>query len=211
MKRFFTFGMLTLGLSLGAGFGASSSAQAGALDALREFTTTARSGRANFTQVVVAPSGERKRPQTGIFEFQRPNRFRFTYAKPFEQLIVADGQRLWLFDVDLNQVTVRKQADALAATPAALLAGGDLSRDFDLAEAPSRDGLDWVAATPKRRDGAIQSVRVGFRGRDLAALEIADGLGQRSVLSFTAVQTNPALPPETFRFTPPKGADVIEQ
>jgi outer membrane lipoprotein carrier protein len=186
-------------------------AQAGALEALREFTSTARSGKASFTQVVTSPSGEKKRPQAGTFEFQRPNRFRFSYAKPFEQLIVADGQRLWLFDVDLNQVTVRRQADALAATPAALLAGGDLSRDFDLTEAPPREGLDWVLATPKRRDGAIQSVRIGFRGRELAALEIADGLGQRSLLTFSGVQLNAALPAELFRFVPPRGADVVEQ
>lgn len=207
MKRW----MIRVGLAVAWCLGVWPAAHAGALEALREFTGTVRSGKASFSQVVTTPSGERRRPQSGTFEFQRPNRFRFTYAKPFEQVIVADGQRLWLFDVDLNQVTVRRQADALAATPAALLAGADLSRDFELTEAPAREGLEWVLATPKRRDGAIQSVRIGFKGRELAALEIADGLGQRSMLTFGAIQTNLPLGPEVFRFAPPKGADVIEQ
>lgn len=198
-------------ITLLAGLCLSGAACAGALDAFREFVGSARSGKANFTQVVTSPGGAAKRPQTGTFEFQRPNRFRFAYAKPFEQVIVADGQRLWLYDVDLNQVTVRKQADALAATPAALLAGGDLSREFDLSDAPTRDGLDWLLATPKRRDGPLQSVRVGFRGRELAAIDILDGFGQRSVLTFSNVQTNVPVAPESLRFTPPRGADVIEQ
>ena len=141
----------------------------------------------------------------------RPNRFRFVYAKPFEQHIVADGQKVWLHDVDLNQVTVRPLAQALGATPAALLAGATLDKEFDLKAAPAAEGFEWVLATPKVKDGPIQSLRVGFKGRELAALDIVDAFGQRSALRFSALEQNIKLPEDQFRFTPPKGADVIQQ
>ena len=141
----------------------------------------------------------------------RPNRFRFAYAKPFEQVIVADGQKVWIFNADLNQVTARKFSAALGATPAALLAGGALDKDFDLAAQPAAGGLDWVLATPKAKDGAFQSVRVGFKGKELAAVEIVDSFSQRSLLQFGKFVANPSLPEQTFKFTAPPGADVIEQ
>ena len=138
------------------------------------------------------------------FEFLRPDRFRFVYAKPFEQTIVADGQRLWLHDVDLNQVTVRAQKDALGSTPAALIAsGGDLSSlrsAFDFKALPDKDGLEWVEAVPKARDGQLQRVRVGLRAKQLAVLDIEDGLGQRSELTFKGWQANPGLATGDFRF-----------
>jgi outer membrane lipoprotein carrier protein len=191
--------------------GASALARADALDTLREFARDVKSGRAAFTQTVTAPDGTKKKPSSGSFEFARPNRFRFAYAKPFEQIIVSDGLKLWLYDVDLNQVSVRPAAQALAATPASLLAGGALDKDFELAAAPARDGLDWVLATPRSKDGSIAALRIGFRGKVLAALEIADAFGQRSLLQFSAVEANPKLADEGFRFVPPKGVDVIEQ
>jgi outer membrane lipoprotein carrier protein len=176
------------------------------------------SAQAGFTQVVTSPkrAGETVRaakPPAGRFEFLRPNRFRFEYTKPFPQTIVADGQTLWLYDVDLNQVTARKQQEVLGSTPAALIAAGTdfkaLSAVFDLKAAPAQDGLDWLEARPKAKDGQLQSVRVGFRAGQLAVLEIADSLGQRSVLTFNQWQGNAALKAEQFRFTPPAGADVI--
>jgi outer membrane lipoprotein carrier protein len=132
-------------------------------------------------------------------------------AKPFEQQIVADGQKVWLYDVDLNQVTVRPMTQAIGATPAALLAGGTLDKEFELKALPASDGLEWVQAAPRVKDGPIQSLRVGFKGSVLAALEIVDAFGQRSMLRFTALEQNLKLADETFRFTPPKGADVIQQ
>jgi len=198
-------------------------AWANGLDSLEQFVKTVNSGRADFTQVVTAPAKDgqaaRSKTSTGTFEFSRPNRFRFVYKKPFEQSIVADGQTLWLHDVDLNQVTSRKQSSALGTTPAALIAAAPdlraLQADFTLAAAPDADGLQWVVATPKSKDGQLQSVRVGFRPGEkssgLAALEILDSFGQRSVLNFSKVEVNPNLPADTFRFTPPKGADVIRQ
>ena len=202
-------------------------ARADGLGALELFLKTATSGRAEFTQVVTAPSREgqvaRTRNSSGTFEFQRPGRFRFVYGKPLAQTIVADGQTLWLQDLDLNQVTARSQASALGSTPAALIAAAPdmraLLADYQLANGPEREGLQWVVATPRARDGQVQSVRVGLReveqgGRktaELAALEIVDSFGQRSLLSFSRVQLNVSLPPETFRFKPPAGADVIRQ
>ncbi|MFN0182511.1 MAG: outer membrane lipoprotein chaperone LolA [Aquabacterium sp.] len=191
--------------------GAALPAQADAVDTLREFTRDSRTGSAAFTQVVTSTEGGRRKSSAGRFEFSRPDRFRFDYRKPFEQTIVGDGARLWLHDLDLNQVTVRPLKGALGASPAALLAGASLEREFDLQAQPARDGLNWVQATPKVAEGTVRLLRVGFRGRVLAALEIEDAFGQRSRLDFTDVQVNPRLADDTFRFTPPKGADVIEQ
>ncbi|MBN8493661.1 MAG: outer membrane lipoprotein chaperone LolA [Burkholderiales bacterium] len=191
--------------------GAAVIARADAVDALREFVRDVKSGRADFTQTVSSADGKRQRSSSGSFEFERPNRFRFAYAKPFEQLIVSDGQKVWIHDVDLNQVSVRRLGAALGATPAALLAGAAIDKEFELAAQPSTDGIDWVQATPRQKDGAFQSMRVGFRGKALAAVEILDNFGQRSLLQFSQYAANAALPPQSFRFVPPPGADVIEQ
>ena len=199
------------------------SAYANGLESLEIFVKTVNSGRADFTQVVTAPAKEGQAPRSktssGTFEFSRPSRFKFIYKKPFEQSIVADGQTLWLYDADLNQVTARKQSAVLGSTPAALIAAAPdlraLQADFTLTAAPEKDGLQWVLATPKAKDGQLQSVRVGFRAGEksagLAALEILDSFGQRSVLTFSKVEVNPDLPANTFQFQPPKGADVIRQ
>ena len=194
-----------------AAFAFASAAHADAVDTLRSFVRDVKSGRAQFTQTVTSPDGAKKKTSSGSFEFSRPNRFRFAYAKPFEQTIVGDGEKVWIYDADLNQVSSRKLGQALGATPAALLAGGGLERDFDLSPMPAKDGLDWAEAKPKAKDGAFQSVRVGFQGTTLAALEIVDSFGQRSLLRFSAFAPNVAIPAETFRFTVPAGADVIEQ
>jgi outer membrane lipoprotein carrier protein len=203
------------------------SARADGLESLEIFIRTVASGRADFTQVVTSPAREgrsaRSKTSSGTFEFVRPNRFKFVYRKPFEQTIVADGQTLWLYDVDLNQVTARKQSSALGSTPAALIAAAPdlraLQAEFTLAPAPDSEGLQWVVATPKAKDGQLQTVRVGFRAgekagvksSELAALEILDSFGQRSLLSFNKVEVNPKLPGATFQFKPPQGADVIRQ
>jgi len=181
------------------------------VEALHDFVREARTGRGSFTQTVIPPDGGRRRVSSGSFEFLRPDHFRFSYARPFEQVIVSDGARLWLHDPDLNQVTVRRVADALGSTPMAILSGRAPDRDFELAAEKTAEGLDWVLATPRRKDGTIRSVRIGFRGRDLAAVEIADSFGQRSLLEFRDFRVNVPLTPERFRFTPPPGADVISQ
>ncbi|MBS3910780.1 MAG: outer membrane lipoprotein chaperone LolA [Hydrogenophaga sp.] len=193
-------------------------AQADGLKDLEKFLREVNSAQASFIQVVTSPkrTGEtvaRSKTSSGRFEFLRPNRFRFEYTKPFEQTIVADGQTLWLYDVDLNQVTARKQQEVLGSTPAALIAAGTdlraLSEVFDLKAAPAQDGMEWLEARPRAKDGQLQSVRVGFRQGQLTALEIADSLGQRSVLTFSQWQGNAPLTAERFRFQAPAGADVI--
>jgi outer membrane lipoprotein carrier protein len=200
----------------------SALAQADGVDLLAQFMKQARSGRAQFTQVVTSPSraGQVPRAKTssGSFEFQRPGKFRFDYRKPFAQTLLADGQTLWLHDVELNQVTARKQSQALGSTPAALLtAAADLQAlkaDFQFTPEPDRDGLQWVRATPPLPDGQIRSVLVGLRaaaaGPELAVLDVQDSLGQRSVLTFSAFEINPALPASSFVFKVPAGADVIK-
>ncbi|MBU3740490.1 MAG: outer membrane lipoprotein chaperone LolA [Rhodoferax sp.] len=192
-------------------------ARAGGLESLENFLKATRSGRAEFTQQVSAPARQgqaaRTRNSSGRFEFVRPERFRFSYRKPFEQTLVADGRTLWLHDPDLNQVTARPQAQALGATPAALIATASdlraLQADFVLTEEPAQDGQQWVLATPRQADGAVQRVRIGFRGAELSTLEILDSFGQRSLLSFSQFQANPALDPGLFQFRPPPGADLI--
>lgn len=194
-------------------------AWADGLQSLEAFVRDVKSGRADFTQTVTAPSMEgqpgRVKTSSGTFEFQRPGRFRFDYRKPFAQTIVADGQTLWLHDAELNQVTQRSQAQALGSTPAALIAAAPdlraLRADFKLESAPERDGLQWVKATPLARDGQLQSIEVGFQGNVLASLEILDSFGQRSVLRFGKVEINPALGAAAFAFKAPAGADVLKQ
>ena len=191
------------------------------LQSLENFVKSASSGRADFVQVVSSPARDghtaRSKTSSGSFQFLRPNRFRFDYKKPFPQSIVADGQTLWLYDVDLNQVTARPQSVALGSTPAALIAAAPdlraLQAEFTLATAPDSEGLRWLLATPRARDGQLNAIRLGFRqgdqGTELSVLDIQDNFGQRSVIRFANIEINPRLAEETFRFKPPKGADVI--
>jgi outer membrane lipoprotein carrier protein len=190
------------------------------LQALEQFLRGTQSGSTTFTQTVTSPlrQGEtvaRSKTSSGTFEFSRPDRFRFQYTKPFEQLIVADGQTLWLHDIDLNQVAARKQSEVLGNTPAAIIASTAdlkaLSAVFTLANAPERDGMEWVLATPRNRDAQLQSVQLGFKQGQLAALEMLDSFGQRSVLKFGAIDAGARLSADRFRFTPPAGVDVLRQ
>ena len=197
---------------------AAFAAQAGGLEALENFVRTAKSGRADFTQTVTSPAKDgqvRTKTSTGTFEFQRPNRFRFAYRKPFEQVIVADGKTLWLHDVDLNQVSARSQDKVLGSTPAALIAASpdlnSLRKDFDLQSLPDANGLQWVQATPRTKEGQLHSVKIGFRGNELAALDIVDGFGQRSQINFGNMELNANIPASAFQFKPPVNADLVKQ
>jgi outer membrane lipoprotein carrier protein len=205
--------LATLALSAAALAG-----HAGPLESLEAFIKNAKTGRADFTQVITAPAREgqqaRTKTSSGTFEFQRPSHFRFEYRKPFEQTIVADGQNLWLHDKDLNQVSRRKQSAVLGTTPAALIAASPdlatLKRDFDLQPLPDKDGLQWVQAVPRQKEGQLTNMKVGFRGDQLAALDILDSFGQRSLLTFNNMQVNTSVSADAFRFTPPKGTDVVQ-
>jgi len=196
---------------------------ASGLNSLEEFIKTTKSGRASFSQVVTSPAKDGQAAKTktssGSFEFLRPNRFKFIYKKPFEQSIVADGQTLWLHDVDLNQVTSRKLSQVMSGTPAAVIAAAadikGLEADFTLNSLPEKAGLQWVQATPKTKEGQLQSISVGFRptdkGSELAVLEILDSFGQKSVMTFSQFEVNAPLNAAGFQFKPPAGADVIRQ
>jgi outer membrane lipoprotein carrier protein len=189
----------------------AAAAHADAVDTLRDFVQNVKTGSAAFGQTVVSADGAKKKSSSGQFEFMRPNRFRFGYSKPFEQVIVADGDKVWIYDKDLNQASSRRIAQALGSTPAALLAGGSLDKEFTLSPESPRDGLEWALATPKAKDGPFQSMRVGFRGKELAAVEITDSFGQRTQLLFSDFKANPSLAADRFRFSVPAGADLIEQ
>lgn len=186
-------------------------ARADATESLRSFLRDTASGKGSFTQTVTSADGQRRKVSSGNFEFLRPNRFRFTYTKPFEQLIVADGTKVWIYDPDLKQASSRKLDAALDSTPAAVLAGGQVETAFELKAEGMRDGLDWVLAQPRAKDGLVRELRVGFRGKLPSAIEIVDSFGQRSVLQFTAFQAGAAVSRESFAFKPPPGVDVVEQ
>jgi outer membrane lipoprotein carrier protein len=202
-------GSLSVAL-LGALLSGPGTAGAAAIDRLGEFVQATRSGRVAFEQVVTSKSGRKPERASGSFAFSRPGKFRFTYLKPYQQVIVGDGEKLWFYDKDLNQVTVRKLGNALGATPAAILSGSnDLEKNFVLGDLPDRDGLEWLEAKPKAKDTSFETIRLGFSGANLAAMELHDTFGQITTLRFSQIERNPALPAELFRFAPPPGADVI--
>lgn len=186
------------------------SAEAAALDKLKAFVEGTKSGRADFVQSVVSKSGRKPQNAAGQMMFSRPGKFRWTYEKPYYQLIVGDGERLWVYDRDLNQVSVKKLAAALGSSPAALLAGDNaLEKNFELSEGGVRDGIEWVEARPKQSEAGFQFLRIGFVGDTLRAMELTDSFGQVTTIGFDNFERNPQLPATQFRFVPPKGADIL--
>jgi outer membrane lipoprotein carrier protein len=180
------------------------------LDRLRAFVKDTQTARAQFTQTVAPKDGKVSQTASGEFLLERPGKFRWTVEKPYKQLLVGDGQRVWIYDEDLNQVIVRKIGEALGSTPAALLAGSqDVEKAFTWKDLPAADGLEWLSATPISKETTFAEIRLGFDAKGLAALELLDAFGQKSVVRFTSFERNPKLPASSFTFTPPKGADVI--
>ncbi|HEY7658863.1 MAG TPA: outer membrane lipoprotein chaperone LolA [Burkholderiales bacterium] len=198
--------LLLLLLASGTAFGASTVED---LKSLLRQTTTAR---AHFAQIVLDSNMKTLQQATGTMQFSRPGKFRWEYDKPYEQLIVGDGTRVWLYDKDLNQVTVRRFDRALGSSPAALLAGSnEIDKDYNLTGMSSRDGLDWLEAVPRTRDTAFERILLGFGKSGLEAMELRDQFGQITVIKFSTIERNAKLAPELFRFTPPKGVDVISE
>ncbi len=181
-----------------------------ALDRLDQFMSGTRSAQGAFEQRIYERSGKLVQASSGTLAFLRPGKFRWSYVKPYPQLIVGDGERVWIYDEDLKQVTVRKLDLALGATPAALLAGDNAAmKAFVLQDEGTRDGLEWLVATPHDKDSTFERIRMGFSADGLARMDLIDNFGQRTELVFTTLERNPRLAPGLFSFVPPAGADVI--
>jgi outer membrane lipoprotein carrier protein len=187
-----------------------SGARASGIDRLNEFMGSTLAATGEFEQRIYSREQKLVQESRGSLAFLRPGKFRWVYSKPYSQLIVGDGARVWVYDEDLNQVTVRKLDQALGATPAALLAGAsDALKAFALKDEGTKDGLEWVEAVPRDRESTFERIRMGFGFSGLERMELADTFGQTTELRFTALRRNPRVDPALFRFTPPKGADVV--
>ena len=185
---------------------------AGGLDDFLAFNAATKSASARFEQQVFDRAGKVIETASGTFLFARPGKFRWAYEKPHKQLLVGDGAKLWIHDPDLNQVTVRRMDRAISSTPAALLAGrDDIAALFTLRDGGAAGGLNWVEASPKEKDTGFERVRLGLQGKSLAAMELFDQLGGRTMLRFSDLKANAAVGADAFRFTPPPGADVMDE
>ena len=203
----------TLGSLLLAGaFAFSGTVHASALEQFKNFVAGTKAARGEFTQQQTPKSATSKAApvSTGTFVFARPGKFIWTYVKPYEQLLQADGERLYIFDKDLNQVTVKKLGNALGASPAAILFGSnDMDKNFTLSEAGTRGGLEWLSATPKTSDSTFEQIRIGLRNGTPEMMELHDAFGQTSVIAFKKFEKNPPLSAQQFKFVMPAGADVF--
>jgi len=184
---------------------------AGPVEKLQAFAQQTQSARASFSQTVKDKGGATIQSATGTLSFARPGKFRWEYLKPYQQTIVGDGQKLWIYDKDLNQVTVKKLEGALESSPAALLAGSnDIEEYYNLNAKGTKGGIDWLEAYPRNEDSMFSKVRLGFKGKVLETMEMYDHLGQITAIRFSKLERNPKLDTDAFSFTPPQGADVIE-
>ena len=192
---------------------ASSVAEAGAIGSLKSFIQNARTVRAEFSQTVLDKNARVVQKGSGTMQFERPGKFRWIYEKPYEQLIVGDGTRIWFYDHDLNQVTVRKLDAAIGSSPAALLAGsGNIENEFNLEEIGLQGDTEWLEARPKAKESTFEWVRLGFTlAGALKAMELHDHFGQTTVLIFAGLQQNTKLAPDLFTFNAPPGADMISE
>jgi outer membrane lipoprotein carrier protein len=183
---------------------------ASSLERFSEFISGTTTARGEFEQKIFDTNRKLLQESRGVLAFSRPGKFRWSYSKPYAQLIVGDGSKVWIYDEDLKQVTVKKLDQALGSTPAALLAGNnEAMRAFTLADKGSKEGLEWLEALPRDKDGNFERIRMGFGASGLQVMELVDSFGQTTILRFKSLERNPRLDPSLFRFLPPKGADVI--
>lgn len=193
------FGMLFSGIVLADG-----------VASLQEFFENTNSMRAKFHQVVNDSKGRKVQEVDGTMQLQRPNKFRWDYNKPYEQQIISDGKQVFLYDTELQQVTIRDLSKALGSSPAAMLAGGEaVEKSFTLKNAIRKDGLTWVLALPKDKDSGFDRVLLGFKAEKLRKMEMVDSFNHTTLITFDEVERNPSLQDATFLFTTPKGVDVV--
>jgi outer membrane lipoprotein carrier protein len=183
---------------------------ASSLERFSEFISGTLSARGEFEQKIFDSNRKLVQESRGVLAFSRPGKFRWSYVKPYAQLIVGDGSKVWIYDEDLKQVTVKKLDQALGSTPAALLAGNnEAMQAFTLSDKGAKDGLEWLEALPRDKEGSFEKIRMAFGSSGLKVMELVDSFGQTTVLRFTSLERNPKLDPGLFRFSPPKGADVM--
>lgn len=185
-------------------------AHAGAVDQLHQFLSSTRTLKAEFSQMVIGKGGRKPQQSSGLVAISRPGKLRWDIQKPYPQLVVGDGEKIWIYDTELKQITVRKAGQAINGSPAALLSGNnDLEKNFTLKDVGEAEGMAWVEAMPKTSDSGFESVRLGFVGSDLKAMELHDSFGQTTHIRFSRLERNPVLPAATFKFTPPAGVDIV--
>jgi outer membrane lipoprotein carrier protein len=188
----------------------SQSALADGVSSLRDFFNNTTTMRAQFSQVVNDKQGRKIQEVDGTMQLQRPNKFRWDYKKPYEQQIVSDGKQVFLFDTELQQVTIRELSKSIGSSPAALLAGGEaVEKSFKLKNATRKDGLTWVLALPKDKESGFDRVLLGFKADKLRKMELYDSFNHITHITFNEVERNPTLQDETFLFTAPAGVDVV--
>jgi outer membrane lipoprotein carrier protein len=187
-------------------------AQADGVLALKAFFQNTTSMRAKFQQTVLDNLGRKIQEVTGSMQLQRPGKFRWDYNKPYVQLIVGDGKKVWLYDPDLNQVTVRALDKVLGSSPAALLAGSkEIDKTFDFKSLGKQETLEWVEAVPREKESGFDKLRLGFKGEMLYEMELHDSFGQTTIIEFTGQERNPKLNPQDFKFVPADGVDVLSE
>ena len=189
---------------------------ASALEQFKMFVASTKAAQGEFSQHIVkadrAGSVKLSNPSSGTFQFARPGKFIWAYQKPYEQLLQADGEKLYIYDKDLNQVTIKKLGNALGSSPAAILFGSnDLEKNFTLKEAGTKEGVEWLEATPKSKDTTFDHIGIGLKNGVPLAMELHDAFGQVSLLTFKKFDKNPAMVVDQFKFVVPKGADVVQQ
>ncbi len=197
-------------LSTAAILGFSSWVQAGTVEQLHQFLQTTKTIRADFSQIVVAKNGRKPQQSSGSVAISRPGKLRWDIEKPYPQSLIGDGERFWIYDPELKQVTVRKVGQTMGGSPAALLSGSnDLEKNFTLKEAGELEGLSWVEAIPRSHESGFEKVRLGFSGSELRGMELHDNFGQTTHIRFSGMARNPAIAASTFKFVPPAGVDVV--
>lgn len=185
-------------------------ANASGLERMREYFKNIQTAQADFRQMVTDKQGHKTQEVTGTMRLQKPNKFRWDYNKPFVQEIVGDGEKIWIYDPELSQVTVRSISKATASSPAALLAGGkEMERYFTIKDVSRKGELEWVSAIPKVGESGFERVFLGFKGDELIEMELHDSFGNRTAIEFTNLERNPKLARDLFKFTPPRDADVV--
>lgn len=207
IRHNYLFSMLLAGCLM------ASQASATAIGSLKSFIHDTRTVRANFTQTLYDKGARTLQESKGTMQFERPEKFRWTYDKPYEQLIVGNGKLVWFYDQDLNQVTVRQFNIAIGSSPAALLAGSSAIEDnFILTELGVQNELEWLEAIPKNKESVFEFIQMGFTpDGTLKIMALRDSFGQTTVLAFSEVDKDPSLPADLFTFTPPANADVISE